>query len=165
MEIISMDKVKKSVLLMSIAALTILGGTSCRRYDEGPALSFRFKETRVEGFWYFEKYEITYDDGTVLDAVADSLITQEWAYAEFTKGGFYEIVNESADGFGAESGIWHMGQGWKGKDYMEVDKNDRVVNYYVKKMTNDHLKYEYRDKHPTTEDSVNFVIHLIPKIL
>ncbi len=154
-----------SLLAVIVFCSTMFFGC-CGGYEEGPGLSFRFKETRVAGFWLFSKFEIKHlDTGEIEDKLADSTITDEDAYVEFTKGGIYEVVNEGESKFGAESGVWHMGKGCKGKAYMEVDKNDRLINYYVIKMTNDELKYTFTDRYWGTDEEVEYTIHLVPKIL
>lgn len=145
--------------LFFLSTVTILLVVSCKRYDEGPGLSLRFKETRIAGVWNIDKFDV---DG--ISALDSGLMNDSLSYIEFTKGGFYEIVNEHPNKFGVESGIWHMGSGWKGKDYMEVDKNDRLVNYYIIKLKNNNIKYEYDDVGKDGKMH-HYVVHLTPKVL
>lgn len=138
----------------------------CSKYEEGPMLSLRFKNTRLDGFWIVEKYQMTdVNTGEVTDAIAEGWINDKKAYVEFNKGGVYNFVNP--DGFGTESGVYIIESG-RGKNYMTIQRHSEwgEIKYYIKKLSNDHVKYYYIDEHPDDPNrKVKFEINLIPKVI
>jgi hypothetical protein len=79
----------KLFLFASLLVMTIV--SSCSRYEEGPGLSLRSKDARLEGEWIIEEYagqatsgDLTMsikDDGTYTfsSAFGDDSGTWEWA--------------------------------------------------------------------------------------
>lgn len=58
-----MNHFKKYSILFSLLAIGIGG---CKKYPEGPMISFRTKEQRIIGTWNIEKYLIDQVDSTYL---------------------------------------------------------------------------------------------------
>ncbi|MFH2143667.1 MAG: hypothetical protein ABIJ97_14680 [Bacteroidota bacterium] len=55
-----MQKITISVLILSV----ILILTSCGKYEEGPTISFRSRQKRIEGLWKVEKFMVAGIDST-----------------------------------------------------------------------------------------------------
>ena len=86
------------LLRAAIAATLVLGAGSCKKYDEGPALSLKSKKSRVANEWKIE-YAYDFKDGE--DETAD-YFGETW---EFSKDGeWLERENGSID----KSGTWEF---------------------------------------------------------
>jgi hypothetical protein len=61
-----------ALILTLIFSLTLFF-TGCKKYDEGPLLSFRSAYNRIEGYWSIEKYTVNETDYTQLfiDSLGD----------------------------------------------------------------------------------------------
>ena len=66
--------------------------SACKKYEDGPIFSMRFKSTRIANEWVFSK--LTIDGTDHLDSV-DYL--NSGVYVVFSKGGDYKIVVEDPD--------------------------------------------------------------------
>ncbi|MEX1193140.1 MAG: hypothetical protein WEA99_14315 [Brumimicrobium sp.] len=97
----------KTIKLMSIAVLAtvFLLGSSCSKYEEGPAFSLRTKKARLAGEWEADKY--VSPDGDESNADDDGTM-------EFDKDG---TVTLSYDGFSL-NGEWEF---TKSKEYLEIE--------------------------------------------
>ncbi len=86
-----MKKVKSSFALLIICAIAVTSIQSCKKYEEGPAISFRSRSERVANTWRVENYKINGEDYT-------SLVS---GYSEtFTKKGDYNYSWGILDGRG-----------------------------------------------------------------
>lgn len=87
---------KLSVILLGFAL--IFGTTSCKKYQEGPAISFRSKKARVANTWVVEK--------SIVDGKEESTSPLSGFVFEFTKDGKY---NFTADETSYDKGTWDFG--------------------------------------------------------
>lgn len=55
---------KKTISILVISALLISLFGSCKKYDEGPLISFRSKEKRLMGTWQIEHYFVNGHDSS-----------------------------------------------------------------------------------------------------
>jgi hypothetical protein len=85
------------IIMMGIA----LSFTSCKKYDDGPMLSFRFKKARVVNTWVIEKLII---DGT--DVSADTNYVDPNQKFEMTKDKKYTTTIGNLI---IEKGTWDFG--------------------------------------------------------
>ena len=86
------------LLSTAVAAALVLSTESCKKYDEGPALSLRTKKARVANEWKIE-YAYDFKDGE--DETVD-YFGETW---EFSKDGeWLERENGSID----KSGTWEF---------------------------------------------------------
>ena len=64
---INFDKMRTKIFLIVLLSLSgFLFITSCKKYEEGPLLSFRTVNGRLEGTWEIEKYLVNGIDSTQL---------------------------------------------------------------------------------------------------
>src|SRR4051812_28318718 len=61
-------KNKVTLLIILLAGITIPAIQSCKKYSEGPALSFRSKTERVANTWKIDNYKVNGSDYTSLVA-------------------------------------------------------------------------------------------------
>ncbi len=84
------NRIQMLLFAIGISALSL---TSCQKYEDGPAISFRTRAERVANTWKVDNYKVNGTDYT-------SLVTN---YTEtFTKGGGYSYEWGILDG----SGTW-----------------------------------------------------------
>lgn len=55
---------KQYLLKIGILVIVIMINTSCKKYDEGPWISLRSKENRMDGVWNINKYMVNGYDST-----------------------------------------------------------------------------------------------------
>lgn len=88
--------IKKNILLTIIAYLTI--SFVCCTYEDGPALSFRSKETRLCGNWISSKVTV---NGNELES---EVSTRTIEFKE--DGTYFDIKGDSLTGLFANQGSW-----------------------------------------------------------
>ena len=89
--------IKKSLL---IALLIIFFFNSCKKYDEGPRLSWYSKKTRISGSWIY--WKVTYNDIDSTKNFLQSTII-------FDKNGTFVYVNqEEEEAIYAIPGQWEL---------------------------------------------------------
>ncbi|MEX2485590.1 MAG: lipocalin family protein [Brumimicrobium sp.] len=126
----------KTIKLMSLAVLAtvFLLGSSCSKYEEGPAFSLRTKKARLAGEWKADKY--VSPDGEESNADGDD------GTMEFEKDG---TVTYSYDGFSV-SGEWEF---TKSKEYLEIELEffgqTDTQEMKILKLKNDELWLEDED--------------------
>jgi len=82
---------RTSLLMILVVALVIPTIQSCKKYPEGPAISFRSREARVANTWKVENYKVNGVDYTSL--LAGHVET-------FSKEGSYSFSSSGIDGTG-----------------------------------------------------------------
>ncbi len=95
----------KKIGILSVAVL-LMGGialTSCKKYEEGPALSLLTKKARLAGSWEVEAY---YEDGVDKTSDYRQLVTSETFTYE--KDGSYTMSAETVLGSISDSGTWEF---------------------------------------------------------
>jgi len=81
---------KKIFTLVVLAAFIILGTASCKKYEEGPALSLRSKTSRLAGDWVLKK--ATQDGVDVTTNIGIDYITFEKEGDYLVVGGGMEVT-------------------------------------------------------------------------
>lgn len=136
-------KTKLSASVIILGALIMLGLESCKKYPEGPAISFRSKAERVANTWKVDNYKINNSDYT-------SFVTN---YTEtFTKDGDYSYVWGSVDG----SGKWAF-QNNEMEIKLNGTDNQSSHTLIILKLEEKSFWYYYMDGNDKHE------YHLIPK--
>ena len=102
-----MKSATKIIGLLLIASMAIITNQGCKKYEEGPAISFRSRAARVANTWKVEKY---IKNGVDETAQKYSASGDKRNYTEtYTKDGFYSYSyiddkNDSKSG----SGKWEF---------------------------------------------------------
>lgn len=107
-------KTTKYLTILGLIGLITLN--SCKKYEEGPRLSFRSKKERVSNTWKVDKY---FENG--VDETAE-FKTKKINYVEtFTEDGVwsYSYIHENGD-YKADIGMWEFD---KNSDKEEIDRN------------------------------------------
>ena len=113
---------KKLLALFVIAILV----NSCKKYEEGPSLSFRKKEQRVEGNWKVKTYIV---NGTDETSVFDSI---KWS---FTKDGILVFTYNWV----ASIHTWEF---QSNKEKIRIVLSPDVYDYKIKELKNKELKFQ-----------------------
>ena len=95
----------KKIGILSIAAL-LMGGialTSCKKYEEGPALSLLTKKARVAGTWEVESY---WENG--VDKTSDYRAGVSSETYTYDKDGSYTIALTTIIGQINDAGTWEF---------------------------------------------------------
>ncbi|HQQ94129.1 MAG TPA: hypothetical protein PLQ93_06210 [Bacteroidia bacterium] len=93
---------KKTSAMLLLSAGLILGSlSSCKKYEDGPAVSLLSKKTRISGEWTLESYMLN-----EVDKTADYLTAVGANYMlEIEKDGSYKVA-----GIFADNGTWVFGE-------------------------------------------------------
>lgn len=142
---------KKSVYFLIVALL--IGFSSCR-YDEGPGISFRKPEDRIQGYWLLQK---VYKNGEQVLETEDVSRNIGSYYSFFFDG--YLAVTVYTDGTTRESptGRWLFQNGEKELliDFVLIDNHYQYVAR-INKLSYRELRYEYEDENGDTWKLVMF---------
>lgn len=92
-----MIPLKKVVALFLFAGLTCIGLSRCKKYEEGPAISFRSKTARVANTWKVESYTV---NGVDLTSTLNNINYTE----TYDKDGNYSYSST----LGSGSGKWEF---------------------------------------------------------
>lgn len=145
-----MKKVASIVIFCLVAYLSFSG---CR-YEEGPGISFKKPEDRIQGYWLLEKL---YKDGEQVVETDDIANRISNYYAFFFDG--YLAVTAYVDGTTRESptGKWVFQNGKKDL-LMDFVLMGRHYSYVAKinKLSDQELRYEYTDENGVTWKLVMF---------
>jgi len=95
----------KKITAFTVAALMIgsIAFTSCKKYEEGPALTILSKKARVAGTWEVEAYLV---DGVDKTSDYRAFITSE--SMEMTKDGTYNTSTTTVLGTDTDAGTWEF---------------------------------------------------------
>ncbi|HTF80072.1 MAG TPA: hypothetical protein VL947_00050 [Cytophagales bacterium] len=126
---------KKVLFALILAMLTL--GTACRKYEEGPLVSFRSRTSRVVNDWTVKSVYIN----AKLEAAHTAIGTQY----TFTKDGRFSVNTDS-------TGSWRF---LSNDEILYLEYDDKVTKkkYTIKKLKEDALWVYYYD-------SLNYKIEL-----
>jgi len=93
-----MKNFKNALLIVMIASLLMPVMEGCKKYEEGPMISFKSKKARISGIWKITDRKVA---GTSVPQTYYSDLT-----VEFTQDGFYQ-EKSAADGIQFE-GQWQL---------------------------------------------------------
>ncbi|HBX49771.1 MAG: hypothetical protein A2275_00060 [Bacteroidetes bacterium RIFOXYA12_FULL_35_11] len=130
-------KTKINILLL-FAIIELIGISSCKKYEEGPVLSLRFKNARVAGVWTYDKVTVSGNDFT-------SLYANE--KVEFTKDGKAKWTYSSAL---SKDGEWKFNDD-KSKLMTKFDNVSTWIEYEIIKLRNDQLWLKKTEGNSITE--------------
>jgi hypothetical protein len=92
---------KLNLLIALLATVTLTQISSCKKYEDGPAISLRSKTARISGEWMLESFTVNDADKT-----ADLLVLAGANYmVEIEKDGTYKIAGNFSD-----NGTWKFGE-------------------------------------------------------
>lgn len=146
-------KATKHILgLMVVCGLMTITINSCKKYEDGPALSLRSKIARVANTWKVDKYIKNEVDETT------DFKNKKINYIEtFTKDGIWLYSYTKDDGeYKAESGNWGFDKNSKKE---EIDRNAGGSSWeklYILKLKEKEFWFWYMDSGDKKE------FHLIP---
>lgn len=94
---------KKNAIILSLALSLLLAASGCKKYEQGPALSFRSKTQRIANTWKL---------GKVLEAGTDKTVDyknlfQDWQNALTTENK-YTLTYSTIFGKYSETGNWTL---------------------------------------------------------
>lgn len=128
-----MKVIQNQKLLLAAAMGIILSFSSCKKYEDGPALSFRTKTSRLVGDWTVVKV-----DGQKLSE-SGTLIN-----IDFDKGGDFAMASSYFSFNGPnystrETGEWE----WEnGKEEIEIETGRFKEDWEILRLTNKELWFE-----------------------
>lgn len=104
----SLSKLKQKIMkkiTTILFALAVIGGVviSCKKYEEGPAMSLRTKKARMAGEWTVEK--VLYNGTDVTSQYLPSGTTYK---ITIEKGGSWNDVMSSSGGSSTSKGTWEF---------------------------------------------------------
>ena len=71
----------KSKFTLFFLAMILMFTTSCKKYDEGPTISLRFKKDRVVGKWHTGMWLVNkYEQIMMIDTSRRAEFTKDWKY-------------------------------------------------------------------------------------
>jgi hypothetical protein len=118
-------------LLFPLVCLTLIF-SSCKKYEEGPGLSFRSKKGRVAGEWKLEKQ---IENGQDVPLSPDDK-DDTWV---FKKDGAYEVQDP---GNSTESGTWTFDS--KKENIIISEKTSGIsITFKILRLTNKEFWFEY----------------------
>ncbi len=139
-----MKTIRNTIILL--AAVAVLPFVSCKKYEEGPALSLRSKAARVANTWKIESYTV---NGTDQTANIQALLPN---YTEtYDKDGNYSFAYTGNSG----SGRWEF----QNND-LEIKRNgvsnQSSETLIILKLKEKEFWYQIKDGSDTEE------VHLVP---
>lgn len=120
-----------------VAMITVLGAsvtfTSCKKYEDGPAISLLTKKMRLTGDWTLDKY---YDgSGADQTAFVSALFGSAWEFQIEKDGNFKQTGNVNT------SGTWKLGE--DKDDVSFTESNGTTTTYRILKLKNKELWLRY----------------------
>jgi hypothetical protein len=125
---------KKLSVLLGVALL--VGTTSCKKYEEGPGISFRSKASRVANTWIIDQY---------VDADGDIDKETDSDTFELTKDGKVTVTYGST----SQTGTWEF---QKDKEEIKFNYEYYDATYTIIKLKNNEMWLADEDK-----DQIHFV--------
>ena len=131
-----------------VVCISVFALTTCKKYEEGPFVSFRSAEERVANDWRIEKY---YDDG-VEQSLSDEDKNTKYT---FTKDGKLTIIVPSQLGNLTINGNWYFTDSKK-KLVMAINflGNTETYTYKILKLKENEMWLK--------DEEENDEIHFIP---
>ena len=102
------------------AVCTIIALSGCKKYEDGPGLSFSSKKSRVAADWQFKKVLYNSVDET------SEYLDYTW---EMTKDGDFNLVSNG----NIDHGTWDFALDKEGLDFRSDDGS--LVRYNIKRLT------------------------------
>ena len=145
---------KKSLYFLIVALLFSCG--ACR-YEEGPGISFRKPEDRIQGYWLLQKVYKNGEQIVNAEDITDISMAVGTYYSFFFDG--YLAVTVYDNGVMRESptGRWLFQNGEKELllDFVLIDNHYEYVAK-INKLSYNELRYEYKDDKGDTWKLVMF---------
>jgi len=123
---------KKQYYLLLILSFVFIF-SSCKKYEDGPAVSLLTKTARLTGEWD-------------VDEIARESLKGWTLYIEFEKNGDFTLTEQDNDGYYddfIEKGSWE----WEsGKESVDVTVSGEREEFKILRLTNDELWFEDEDR-------------------
>ncbi len=147
-------KAIKTILLVSFAALMLVN-TGCKKYEEGPTISFRSKKARVVNDWKVDKI---LENGK---EVTDDNLTLYFYFRDDNTGKSEHIISTVlGDVTSTENFKWDFNSDKTQLvvTWLDDDGNESTTEKYtILKLYEDEMWWEYK------HDDDTYEYHLIPK--
>ncbi len=142
---------KKSLYFLIVA---LIFSCSACRYEEGPGISFRKPETRIQGYWQLQK---VYKNGEQVVETEDIARSIGAYYSFFFDGYLTVTVNDNGTMRESPTGRWLFQNGEKDLliEFVLIDNHYEYVAK-VNKLSYNELRYEYKDANGDTWKLVMF---------
>jgi hypothetical protein len=96
-----MKKIKFTVATVLIVVMMLIGMQSCKKYDDGPAISFVSRTERVSNTWRVDNYKVNGDDFTSLLSGYTETFTKDGDYSYnwgvFSGTGIWTFANSDSE--------------------------------------------------------------------
>ena len=137
----NMNTDSKSIVLLTLAAVTILNFQSCKKYDEGPSFSLISKKGRLTGEW-----EVVKIDGQSYNSYngADPGTNYEMFWEFESDGDFKMTMSYSYPGYSysdSYKGEWEW-ENDKEEIEIKIDNSNYSIDFEILKLTNKELILE-----------------------
>lgn len=119
-----------SISMLFALFIAIVGVTSCKKYEEGPKISFRSKKARLSGEWTLEQALHNTTDVTASTAAA---VGANFVW-EIEKDGTYKM-----SGNFAETGTWKLGEDKDDVTFTSSVSGSTADTYRILKLENKEL--------------------------
>ncbi len=140
LDCVAMNRTVKNHIRLASLAIVLLAFAACRKYEDGPGLSFRSKINRITGQW--ERYTLLIDGELPLAPYILSM--------ELDKDGNYSALNTNngGDTVSANVGTWRFVNDKEAvelntQSITNVDTSFNLVAWDIKKLKNDDLWVDY----------------------
>lgn len=142
----------KRTLKFSIAALglAILFGTSCKKYEEGPFVSFTSKEDRLVNTWKIER-EVESDGSEEVPSQAE----QDKYSIEFKDDGTYVVTQVLLGIPTSYNGTWEFSE--------DKEKITRTIDFGLGSVTSEYTIVKLKNKELALKDEDGDKIYYIEK--
>ncbi|MBN4071232.1 hypothetical protein JYT72_01855 [Crocinitomix catalasitica] len=132
-----------------VSTLLTLIVVSCKKYDEGPAISFLSKKSRVANTWVFESYTIDGVDSTAFYAAPGTELTLD---KDYNASGM--IVQSDGTNFDTTvfSGTWEFVEKNKGFGMILTDAETMIIDtnyWWIRKLKSKEFWLEEDDNGQT----------------
>lgn len=120
-------------LLLAATLVTVMNFQSCSKYDDNPAFSLRTKKSRLVGEWEVVRID---------NQTPSQYFGPGYTYTfEFESDGDFEMGYSYS--YGSYSYSYSQAGEWEwedGKEVIEIEVNSYIMDYEIKKLTNNELK-------------------------
>ena len=125
-----------SIFLIFIITIIALTFDSCKKYEDGPLISFRSKKARVVGLWNFRQVIINGQDRTS-DVQYDNIGFDK------NDGAFYSSTNSKNGDVATLYGIWNFADN---KDSLDISLSADVKDTITGKISTLNVYYYFKIK-------------------
>lgn len=140
------------VKLMAVMMLALILLPSCKKYEEGPTISFRSKKARVANVWKVEKVLIN-----AVDVTSNYNLNHKSFLLEMKEDGtLIQTYTDANNNSQTISGTWALGSD---NENLDITILNVTLSYIILKLKNDELwlKYVFTSSGVTTTNEYHYI--------